>query len=396
MTRKDFIKACGILGFSLPFQSVLAACSTDDNGTITNNFNGKVLIVGAGPAGMASAYLLAQQGINFQILEAAPTYGGRIKHNTTFADFPIPLGAEWLHVDRSELSAIVNDNSVNITTVTQGYEEDDLIGYYEDGDYSTDTISSWGSSFIDQKFIGSSWLNFFETYIVPSIQSKFIFNTEVTAINYQDTKVVLTTNGGEIYEADKVIVAVPLKVLQNNRINFTPALSNDKQEAIQNAPIWGGIKVFIEFTHKFYPTYLSTTDSETSTGQRIYYDAAYGQNSTKHILGLFAVGEQAEQYQNLSGNAQRDYILNELDTVFNGAATQNYVNHIVQNWNDDPFIGAAYLADNAPYYISSTLATSVNNKLYFAGDAYTQEDDWSAVHNAARSARNAVSELLVS
>jgi monoamine oxidase len=345
---------------------------------------------------MASAYLLAQQGIDFQILEAAPTYGGRIKHNTTFADFSIPLGAEWLHVDRSELTAIVNNDAVNITTVTQGYQGSDTIGHYEDGDYSTDTISSWGSSFIDQKFIGSSWLDFFETYIVPSIQSKFIFNTEVTAINYQDTKVTLTANGGETFEADKVIVAVPLKVLQNNRINFTPSLSSSKQQAIQNAPIWGGIKVFIEFTTKFYPVFLEFADSETANGQRIYYDAAYGQNSTKHILGLFAVGQQAEQYQNLSGNAQRDYILNELDAVFKGAATQNYVNHIVQNWNNDPFIGAAYLADNASSSISSILSTSINNKVYFAGDAYTQEDDWSAVHNAVRSARDAAAELLVS
>lgn len=394
MTRKDFIKAFTLLGISIPFQSVLASCSSDDGTPVENNFNGKVIIIGAGPAGMASAYLLAQQGIDFEILEAAPTYGGRIKHNTTFADFPLPLGAEWLHVARTELPAIVNDNSVNITTVTQGYQGSDVVGYFENGEYNTYSLSNWGS-FIDQKFIGSSWLDFFETYIVPSIQSKFVFNKEVTEINYQDTNVTLTTNDGEEYVADKVIVAVPLKVLQNNRINFTPALSNSKQQAIQNAPIWGGFKAFIEFSNKFYPTFLEFADGETAAGQRLYYDAAYGQNSTKNILGLFSVGQQAEQYQNVSGNAQRDYMLNELDAVFNGAATQNYVDHIVQNWNDEPFIGAAYLADNASSNISSVLSTSINNKVYFAGDAYTQEDDWSAVHNAARSARDAVRELLV-
>ncbi|MEM6685483.1 MAG: FAD-dependent oxidoreductase [Bacteroidota bacterium] len=393
MTRKDFIKACTLLGISLPFQSVLASCSTDDTTATPNNFSGKVLIIGAGPAGMSAGYLLAQQGIDFEILEAASTYGGRIKHNTTFADFPISLGAEWLHVSTAELPAIVNDNSVNITTVTQGYQGSDTLGYYEDGTYVTSTLSDWGD-YADRKFIGSSWLDFFQTYIVPSIQSKFVFNTEVTAINYQDSSVVLTTSTEDTYEADKVIVAVPLKVLQNNRINFTPALSSSKQQAIENAPIWGGIKVFIEFTQQFYPTFLSTSDSETSAGQRLYYDAAYGQNSTKNILGLFAVGEQAEQYQNLSGNAQRDYILSELDAVFNGAATQNYVNHIVQNWNDEPYIGAAYLADNASSSISTVLSSSVNDKLFFAGDAYTQEDDWSAVHNAARSARDAVADIL--
>jgi monoamine oxidase len=394
MTRKDFIKACGILGISLPFQSIIASCSSSDDVAQTPNFSGKVLIIGAGPAGMSAGYLLAQQGIDFEILEAAPTYGGRIKHDRNFADFPISLGGEWLHVSTAELPAIVNDASVNISTVTQEYQGSDTVGFFDNGVYSTDTLGNWTSEF-DKKFVGSSWLDFFETYIVPSIQSKFVFNTEVTAINYQDANITVTTNDGTIYEADKVIVAVPLKVLQNNRINFSPALSNSKQQAIQSAPIWGGIKVFVEFTQKFYPSYLAFPDSETATGQRIYYDAAYAQNSSQNIIGLFAVGEQAEPYQNLSGTAQRNYILNELDTVFNGLATPNYIKHIVQDWNQEPFIGAAYLADNASTSISSVLASSVNNRLYFAGDAYTREDDWSAVHNAVRSARDAVADVLV-
>ena len=66
----------------------------------------------------------------------------------------------------------------------------------------------------------------------------------------------------------------------------------------------------------------------------------------------------------------------------------------MQNWNDEPFIRAAYLAGVAPSRISRILSQSVSEKLYFAGDAYTQEDDWGAVHNAAQSARDAVKELL--
>jgi hypothetical protein len=39
------------------------------------------------------------------------------------------------------------------------------------------------------------------------------------------------------------------------------------------------------------------------------------------------------------------------------------------------------------------LGQSINNKVYFAGDAYTTGDDWSSVHAAARSAIRAVKEI---
>ncbi|KXX66638.1 amine oxidase [Flammeovirga sp. SJP92] len=316
-----------------------------------------------------------------------------MKHNTTFADFPIPLGAEWLHVDTSIFSEIVNDSSVNITTSTQGYQKDDVVGYY-DGTYTTYTLSRLFGNFEDKKFINSSWLDFFETYIVPHIQSHFTFNSQITRINYEGGQVMVTDNNNQIYQASKVIVTVPLKILQENTITFTPPLPSSKQDIIQDAPVWGGIKVFLEFKENFYPTYLTFPDSETKTGQRLYYDAAYAQSSSKNILGLFAVGRQATPYQNLSGTAQLDYILNELDLIFNGKASQNYVKHIVQNWNDEPYIKAAYLADNAPLKTSRTLSSSVQNKLYFAGDAYTQENDWGAVHNAIQSAIDAVTEMV--
>ena len=66
-------------------------------------------------------------------------------------------------------------------------------------------------------------------------------------------------------------------MLQEGNISFNPALSSSKQSAIQNAAVWGGFKAFFEFSSEFYPTFLSFADSETQEGQRLYYDASYGQ-----------------------------------------------------------------------------------------------------------------------
>ena len=49
MNRKEFLKICGILGIGLPAQASLVGCTKD---VLKSNFNGKVIIVGAGPGGM--------------------------------------------------------------------------------------------------------------------------------------------------------------------------------------------------------------------------------------------------------------------------------------------------------------------------------------------------------
>lgn len=391
MNRKDFIKVCGLLGLSIPFQGVLMSCTSDKEELITGQFGGKVIIIGAGAAGMSAGHLLAQRGVDFEIIEASSAHGGRMKRTTSFVDFPIPLGAEWLHSSPADFATIVNNSSVQVATQTVGYDSQDIRGYYNNDVYTTGAIGNPG---VDRKFINSTWFDFFDTYIAPSVLSKTRFNTVVNSINYSGDKVIVKDTNDQTYEADKVIFTAPLKILQEGNISFTPLLPNNKLSAIQNAPVWGGFKAFIEFTSKFYPVILEFSDSGTFDGQRMYYDASYGQNSNRHVLGLFSVGQQAEQYQNLTGDVQRDYILNELDQVFNGAASANYIKHIVQNWNEEPHIGAAYLADEAPSSISTILGSTIDNKVYFAGDAYTKFDNWSSVDVAARSARDAVREIL--
>ena len=391
MRRREFIKMCRLLGISLS----LPSCIIEGSSISTpSNFSGFVLIIGAGAAGLAAGYLLNQNSVNFQILEASSTYGGRMKRTTTFADFPIPLGAEWLHVSENELTEILKTSLWENTIELQDYTGQEQVGYFEDGVLSFSPISTdFGNDFSDKKFINSTWFDFFDEFVVPSLLSQISFNTQVVSIDYVGDKVVVTDHNGMRYEADKVIVTVPLKILQNEVISFSPPLSESKLDAIQEAPVWGGIKVFLQFNKIFYPTYLTFPDSETNTGQRAYFDAAYAQDTSLNVLGLFAVGEQAKQYQSDSQGAQLEYILNELDQIFDYEASRTYVNHVVQNWDAEPFIQSAYLADTASSIISNALSTTIDNKLYFAGESYTQEDDWGGVHNATESARRVVEEI---
>ena len=385
MTRKEFIRICQILGIGLPLQSMLGGCSDIE---MQSNFDGKVIIIGAGAGGMSAGYLLNQLGIEFQLFEASSTYGGRMKTNKDFADFPIPLGAEWLHSTPSEFTDIVNDASVNIGIETVGYTSNDIEGFWVNGELQTSPATD-----SDLKFINSTWLTFYEDYILPSIQDKILYNEVVQSVDYSGSEINITTQT-DSYTANKIIVATPLKILKDGDINFTPALPSDKTEAMNEVRIWEGFKAFIEFSEEFYLNATAFNIQPETDGQKLYYNASHGQNSTRHILGLFCVGTPALDYINRSGDELLDFMLSELDEIYDGKATETYIKHMTQNWNEEPFIRAAYISDHADWRTVRKLRNPVDDKIYFAGGPFTDGLDWVAVHAAAKSAREAVSELI--
>ena len=366
MTRKEFLKACAIFGVGIPLNGTLTACGKDDSPSIP--FSGKVIIIGGGAGGLSAGYFLKQQGTDFQILEASSIYGGRMRIDTDFADFPIPLGAEWLETTPDIFQQIVNDSSktVNITT-------------FEDEP--------------DRKFLNYSWFNFFEEYIVPSIENHITFNTIVQSIDYSGDRIVVDTQNGQ-FIADKVVISVPLKILKDRDIDFIPGLPQRKVDAINNVVVWDGFKAFFEFSTNFYGNEEHVFNiNPASSGQKLYYNASLGQNTTKNILGLFVVGTPARDYTFRPGNDLKDFILNEIDSIYNGQATPNYLNHIVQDWNSEPFIKGGYISDHSDWKTVRELGNPVDSKLHFAGGAYTDGEDWVSVHTAALSAKKAITEI---
>ncbi|MCF2858777.1 FAD-dependent oxidoreductase [Pseudoalteromonas sp. SMS1] len=389
MNRRTFIKVCNALGIVLPLQPFISACST--NKTISKNDNtNPVIIIGAGAAGLVAGYLLKQQGVCFKILEASTQFGGRMKHTTEFANFPIPLGAEWIHVDPKILTEIINNDSVDIKVKTKMYDPKIDYGLFEGTKVSLDEMEMSE----DSKLINSTWLDFFERYILPSVENHISYNAIVTHIDYSTDQIKVGIANGNLI-ASQVIVTVPVKNLQQNRITFVPDLPARKQSAIEQVEIWGGFKAFIEFSHKFYPTFVGFNQvSPSADGEKLYYDAAYGQGTTRHILGLFAVGDESFPYVEMSDDKLIQYILEELDTLFDGKASAHYIKHIFHNWNNEPYINSAYVSNNARWQTVKRLGESVDGRLFFAGEAYTDGSDWGSVHAAVYSAKDAVKDIL--
>lgn len=399
MTRKEFIEKSLFMGIGLPFLSsaFLHSCRKADSifPKFQTNFSGKVIIVGAGAAGLAAGYLLKRYGVDFEILEAAPVYGGRLKKSSDFTDFPIDIGAEWIHTDPKILADIINNPIANANM--------DIIVY------NPQTIKSWkngklkshnfiSSFYSEWKFKNSTWFDFFEQFIVPEIADKIVLHKPIKEISYEGDKVLLKTVNNEAYEADKVLITTPIKTLQNEQIVFHPALPTDKKEAINKIYMGDGIKIFIEFKEKFYPDILAYGNifRALSEEEKFVYDAAFRKDSNRHILGLFAINDKANAYTQLNSEQEIiDKFMAELDEIFDGKATANYVNHLIQNWSLEPYIQGAYSYsfDGNQKDIVSTINEPLFNKVYFAGEALSIKNQ-AMVHGACESAYSMIATMM--
>ena len=345
--------------------------ATVDDGSCIFQADKQVIIVGAGVAGLAAAKKLEEEGVSYQILEATDKLGGRIQKDETFADFPIDLGAEWIHEDKSILNYLINQpgNEPYVETILyQPMNVKEVVGNNISQISNQDMVDYYADYITEYKFKSTTWYDFINENFAQQVEQNIIYNSKVTIIDYTGNQVVLTTENGIEYQVDKVILTVSLGVLRSNAITFIPSLPAKKIAAIEDVEYLSGFKLFMKFSNQFYPDVITC---ETSSGEKTFYDVAYGKESQDHVLGLLSTGISAEEYYLL---ANSDSIVNaviqELDGYFNGLASQNYLgSYIYEDWGQQTYTQGTWTSDFQA--ASQDLIAPLDDKVYFAGESYS-------------------------
>ena len=371
MDRRYFIKNSTILsigGLLIP-SAILEACRKE---TLLEdiNYDGKVLIIGAGAAGLYAAYLLKSKGIKFQLVEASANYGGRLGKLTGFANFPIDLGAQWLHgknsilsdfitksdtkisLDDSDLKYWFNNQLINkLPKKTNIFEGEDLPDIsFEDyaiqkgfgneykyiieniaGDQGADASQlsvygnnkdeeNWTSGDDDYKF-QETYFDFIDKQIAAQVKDEILLNTIITKIDYSKSSIEITDSNNDLFLADKVIITVPIPILKSGDIQFIPDLPTEKTSAFSKIGMGAGMKVFLKFSNKFFDQNIIG-----GTICAAYADDSIGKVQDDNILLAFVMGEQAEYLSSLGSNAAiTNALLQELDSMYNGQATASFI-----------------------------------------------------------------------
>ncbi len=96
----------------------------------------KVLVIGAGVAGLSAAYHLKGAGIEATVLEARDRIGGRLWTNRDFADIPVEFGAELIHGRSPEVNTWAWVEALGLRTWHWNKVDDSMIRT-EAGDWLT-------------------------------------------------------------------------------------------------------------------------------------------------------------------------------------------------------------------------------------------------------------------
>lgn len=294
MDRRHFIKQSTLLSIGgLLIPSTFLSTCRKENLFEDINYDGKVIIIGAGAAGLYAAYILKSKGINFQILEASSKYGGRLGKLTGFANFPIDTGAQWLHGKNSILGDLITKSNTTITLDdsetkywfnnqlvnslpqnTDIFEGDNLpdISYKDyalqkglgneykyiveniagDQGAAASRLSVFGNNQDEENWISGdddfkfqeTFFDLFDKQIASEVKDKILLNTIVSKIDYSQSEIIITASNNRLFNADKVIITVPIPILKSGDIQFIPSLQNEKTNAFSKIGMDAGMKVF--------------------------------------------------------------------------------------------------------------------------------------------------------
>lgn len=395
MKRREFLGVCAAWS-SLPFFGGLLGCADPGRGEywdVDVRFTGKVLVLGAGAAGLAAGYLFARYGIDFEVLEAGPRIGGRVGRLDGFADFPVDLGAEWIHTDPGILARLIDDRRVDGSIDLVPYSPD-TTHVFHDGRVRAYNVA--GRLYSEYKFKRTTWFDFLESWIAPDVLPHVRLDTPVVSVDRSGPRVVVTDAHGTRHEADRVLVTLPLKVLQGDMVAFEPPLPAAKRRAIDAVTIPPGLKAFFVMRERFYPDLLVMgSPLRWASYDKLFFDGAFRKEADTHLLSFFCVGPHAADYVDLDDETIIERLLAELDDAFDGAASRHLVRAHVQNWSAEPYVQGAYSYDWDGDFrtILQRLRAPVAQQLYWAGEAMSVADT-ATVHGAMQAAYDAVVDLL--
>lgn len=419
----------------------------------------KVLIIGAGAAGLHAARLLHQSGVKVTVLEAAARAGGRVKSLTNFAAFPLELGAEELHGERSVSYRLARAQGLPLRACRERLHlwRDLCAGRHaklraDDPDFLAaqrflDALPEYrgpdvplsqalaaqpprvaellhavlGNEYAaDSERLGMQALSAAETawqrqgtrnYLLDGVPligllatgaPPVLLGRGVTAIDWSGPEVVVTTREGERFFAEHAVVTVPLPVLRDGDIAFTPALPADKLHAARGIGTGPTLKIFLRFRRDLWPARRSglTVIGAPHAPQLWSYGTRGAQPD--RILTCFVSGRAAEALLALGARALPT-LLGDLDRALSGpgerAASRALTDHLIQDWSAEPFIRCGYsypTPGSVPHRATLALPLcrpgALRPSVTFAGEA-THDRLFGSLQGALLSAERAVSEL---
>jgi monoamine oxidase len=416
------------------------------------------LIIGAGSAGLAAGRMLHDAGQNILILEARDRIGGRIWTDETFTDFPLELGAEFIHGENVVTHNLLRQAGLNTIPVNrmgklrwaiyrlpalpldaipaqlrativglqthyqllarQSPDPDLSLGDYLRGRGWDDEALKIADVLLAQTccapldslscadliremkvdHAGQQEFRIREGYSALlkwySRDLPIQLKTAARDIKWDQNGVTVITTT-EDYRARRCILAVPVSILTLRIIRFDPPLQQDKQEAIAAFKTEPATKLIYRFPQPFWDPEL-TYMAHPGLATR-WWTPGYGRGGAA-VIACFVTAQPARILDELPEEQALTWGLTELNSLLE--MRENDLRKACLearrvSWAKDAYARGGY-AHVTPGHarIRPVLARPEGNVLFFAGEATAYDSNPQTVHGALESGWRAAQECL--
>lgn len=408
----------------------------------------KVIVIGAGIAGLSAAKALQGRGAEVLVMEAGGYIGGRIRTDHSMGA-PFEYGAAWIHGSSQKNPVKALASQVNAATFVT---DDDSLEVFNprgraliDADYAqldaqysmilrvlnqrrgraqsimeaiaevtpemlTDPKAMWmlsayvefelGTSlgnvsaknaFQDSAYQGEDEiiLDGYSTVLAPLVQGLDIrLNTPVSQVSYDESGVEL--NG---QRADYAVCTVPLGVLKAGHIRFEPPLPDATLAAIDELGFGTVTKIALKFERAFWDVDTQYFGIINQPKGRWNYWLNYRRISTENILLGFSFGDYALAADAMPKAAMTEDALGVLRSVWGGAVGVPQT-VLTTHWSQDPNFLGAYSYPQAGGSIADYghLAAPIAGRVFMAGE-HTIFKYHSTTHGALLSGARAARQI---
>jgi monoamine oxidase len=216
-------------------------------------------------------------------------------------------------------------------------------------------------------------------------------NTVVERVDWSGEGVKVYTSQG-VFEAGRVVITVPLGVLQADVIEFSPPLPDDKQAAIHNIRMGTAIKLVYVFEKRIAPEGIAVIFS--ALNPPMWWSPSAGHDTTIQVWTSFVTGERARQ---LLALGEEGALAQGLETLRRELDRPDLtpIRTQIMNWPAEPFTRGGYSVAKPGHYNARTiLGQPIQNKLFWAGEATAVGARQATVHGAYLSGLRAADEIL--
>jgi monoamine oxidase len=218
------------------------------------------------------------------------------------------------------------------------------------------------------------------------------YSTPITRIVWHRDGVKAIASDKSEFVAQKLLVTLPLALLQAEAVQFDPPLPPEKRLVIRGLGVGRVTKTILKFDEPFWAKNVAF--GFTSLPMQSWYRPGWHRNNEAAILTLYTGATQAQKLGALGYDGAIAAGLHDLEQMFDSKLGDRLVDAQFVDWQADPYARMAYsYVPVGGFGLRSKLAQPLENRLFFAGEA-THVTRPSTVHGAIESGYRAASEML--